>query len=65
MYHCDAAALLAAAGYEELRAHPDALQMLQDDLRQLGWPRDQVEQMLRRMDRSGEPTVYLFRCLHS
>lgn len=30
----------------------------------LGWPTDQADEMLRRMDRAGEPTAYLFRCLH-
>ncbi|MFE9694353.1 CbrC family protein [Micromonospora sp. NPDC005806] len=65
MYHCgDGAAFLGAAGYEELRAHPDALTMIRDELDHLGWPTDQADQMLRRMDRSGEPTAYLFRCLH-
>lgn len=65
LYHCgDGAAFLGPAGYEELRAHPDALEMMRDDLHQLGWPADQVGAMLRRMDAAGEPTAYLFRCLH-
>ncbi|WP_346540088.1 CbrC family protein [Micromonospora sp. DPT] len=65
LYHCgDGTAFLGVAGYEELRAHPDALKMIRDDLHRLGWPTDQVDQMLQRMDPTGEPTAYLFRCLH-
>lgn len=65
LYHCgDGAAFLGTAGYEQLRAHPDALEMIRDDLHRLGWPADQADQMLRRMDGSGEPAAYLFRCLH-
>ncbi|MDZ5447654.1 CbrC family protein [Micromonospora sp. 4G57] len=65
LYHCgDGAAFLGAAGHEDLRAHPDALEMIRDDLHRLGWPADQADAMLRRMDRSGEPTAYLFLCLH-
>jgi uncharacterized protein CbrC (UPF0167 family) len=64
-YHCgDGAAFLGPAGYEELRVHPDALEMIRDELHGLGWPADQADEMLRRMDRTGEPTAYLFRCLH-
>ncbi|MGW2625339.1 CbrC family protein [Micromonospora taraxaci] len=65
LYHCgDGAVFLGLAGYEELRAHPDALGMIRDNLLRLGWPTDQADEMLRRMDRTGEPTAYLFRCLH-
>ncbi|WP_433534379.1 CbrC family protein [Micromonospora sp. CA-249363] len=65
LYHCgDGAAFLGAAGYVELRAYPDALEMIGEDLHRLGWPADQADEILRRMDRSGEPTAYLFRCLH-
>ena len=56
-------AFLGAAGYGELCAHPDALKMIRADRHRLGWPTDQTDQMLRRMDRTGEPTAYLFRCL--
>ena len=65
LYHCGAGAgFFGAAGYEQLRAHPDALTMIRDDLHRLGWSAEQADSMLQRMDRSGEPTAYLFRCLH-
>jgi len=65
LYHCaDGTAFLGPAGYNDLEQHPDALEMIREDLRQLRWPADESERFLRRMDRIGEPTAYLFRCLH-
>ncbi|MEV6602413.1 CbrC family protein [Actinoplanes sp. NPDC051346] len=65
LYHCaDGAAFLGPAGYVELERHPDALDMIREDLRRLGWPPSDTERLLRQLDRAGEPTAYLFRCLH-
>ncbi|WP_107469761.1 CbrC family protein [Streptomyces mangrovisoli] len=38
--------------------------MLREDRRRYGWSPADTEQFLRRLDRAGEPTAYLFRCLH-
>ncbi|GAB3809435.1 hypothetical protein GCM10027605_44550 [Micromonospora zhanjiangensis] len=38
--------------------------MIREELCGLGRPADQADEMLRQMDRTGEPAVYLFRCLH-
>jgi uncharacterized protein len=65
LYHCaDGAAFLGPAGYSELEQHPDALDMIRDELRQHGWPSEEIERFLPGFDRTGEPTAYLFRCLH-
>ncbi|MER7338575.1 CbrC family protein [Streptomyces sp. NPDC000075] len=65
LYHCgDGAAFLGPAGYRELEAHPEALTMLREDRRRHGWAPADIEQFLRGLDRTGEPTAYLFRCLH-
>lgn len=65
LYHCaDGAAFLGPAGYRDLEQHPDALDMIREDLRRYGWSADDAEALLRRMGRTGDPTAYLFRCLH-
>ncbi|WP_374104971.1 CbrC family protein [Streptomyces sp. RT42] len=65
LYHCgDGAAFLGPAGYRELEAHPAALAMLRKDHQRYGWAPAETEQFLRGLDRTGEPTAYLFRCLH-
>ncbi|MFE2165414.1 CbrC family protein [Streptomyces sp. NPDC059447] len=65
LYHCgDGAAFLGPAGYRELEAHPEALAMLRKDHERYGWTPPETEQFLRSLDRAGEPTAYLFRCLH-
>jgi uncharacterized protein CbrC (UPF0167 family) len=60
----DAAAFLGLAGYAELTPYPDAVVSLCDACRRYGWPEERVEGFLRRLDKKGEPTAYLFRCLH-
>ncbi|MFE2322761.1 CbrC family protein [Streptomyces sp. NPDC059385] len=64
LYHCgDGAAFLGPAGYRELAAYPEALAMLRKDHERYGWTPPETEQFLRSLDRAGEPTAYLFRCL--
>ncbi|MFF0478907.1 CbrC family protein [Streptomyces sp. NPDC004284] len=43
---------------------PEALAMLRKDHERYGWTPPETEQFLRSLDRAGEPTAYLFRCLH-
>jgi uncharacterized protein CbrC (UPF0167 family) len=38
--------------------------MLRKDHQRYGWAPAETEQFLRGLDRAGEPTAYLFRCLH-
>ncbi|OKJ68835.1 hypothetical protein AMK31_37505 [Streptomyces sp. TSRI0107] len=65
LYHCDdGAAFLGPAGYHELEAYPEALAMLRIDHQRYGWAPSETEHFLRALDRAGEPTAYLFRCLH-
>lgn len=65
LYHCgNGAAFLGSAGYLELEPYPDAIDMLRESHRQYGWSPQETEQFLRQLDRAGEPTAYLFRCLH-
>jgi uncharacterized protein len=65
LYHCaDGAAFLGPAGYADLQPYPDALGMLRQDYRRLGWSGEETERFLQQLDRTGEPTAYLFRFLH-
>lgn len=65
LYHCaDAAAFVGSVGRAELDPHPEALDMLRQDCLALGWSPEQVERFLQQLDRTEEPTAYLFRCLH-
>ncbi|MGV9805299.1 CbrC family protein [Micromonospora chersina] len=65
LHHCgDAAAFLGAAGVAELAGLPDALESLRREGRLDGWPADQIERYLAALDKNGQPTAYLFRCLH-
>lgn len=65
LYHCgDGAAFLGPAGHNDLEPYPDAVDMLRADHRELGWSPEETEEFLRRLDRDGEPTAYLFQCLH-
>jgi uncharacterized protein CbrC (UPF0167 family) len=64
LYHCgDGAAFVGPAGYRDLTPYPDALDMLRESHRQLGWAADESEAFLHLLDRDGEPTAYLFQCL--
>jgi uncharacterized protein CbrC (UPF0167 family) len=61
--HCgDAAAFLGPAGFEEVEAFGSrTIDRLRRDL---GWqPGPQWDEFLRALDRQGQPTAYLFRCL--
>lgn len=54
--HCnDAAVFLGAVGYEELLAHPEALELLRQDM---------GDDDVQGLSRDGSPTAYLFRCRH-
>ncbi|MEU5879011.1 CbrC family protein [Spirillospora sp. NPDC047279] len=65
LYHCgDGAAFLGPVGHRELQAHAHALDMLREDHQRYGWTPPETERFLQRLDRTGEPTAYLFRCLH-
>ncbi|MFI0446814.1 CbrC family protein [Actinomadura sp. 6N118] len=65
LYHCgDGAAFLGPVGYRELEAYPDVLDLLREDHQQYGWTPPETERFLLRLSRTGEPTAYLFRCLH-
>lgn len=62
-HHDDACAFLGAVGWLELRDHPDALDAIRDQVRDWGWPDEQVEVFVEALDADGSPTAYLFRCL--
>jgi uncharacterized protein CbrC (UPF0167 family) len=65
LYHCaDATAFLGPVGRAELNAYPEALAMLDNDCRNLGWSREDTDKLLSHLDRATGPTAYLFRCLH-
>lgn len=65
LYHCaDAAAFLGRVGWEDVRHLPDALTSLRADLAQLGVDESAAAEQIAVMDRDGELTGYLFRCLH-
>jgi uncharacterized protein CbrC (UPF0167 family) len=65
MFHCaDAAAFLGPAGRAELESHADALDMLRHEHDAYGWSAEEVEDHVAALDRDGQPTAYLFRCLH-
>jgi uncharacterized protein len=65
LYHCaDAAAFLGSAGYAELAPYPDAVASLREGCQRLGWSAERTEEFLSSLDKHGEPTAYLFRCLH-
>ena len=62
-HHGDACAFLGPAGYSEVEAYgsPDLRASLSWDL---GWPEDEFAEYYVGLDREGQPTAYVFRCLH-
>jgi uncharacterized protein len=65
LFHCaDAAAFLGRAGYDRLREHPDALDMVLADLRRLGYAEERARRTAATLHVDGDATAYLFRCLH-
>ncbi len=65
LYHCgDAAAFLGLVGRKELEPYPDALETLRHENDEYNWPPEQVEEYIAGLDKDGQPTAYLFRCLH-
>jgi hypothetical protein len=65
LYHCaDAAAFVGYAGTVELEQHPEALAMVRQEYTELGMAPDDVAEYVASLDKDGEPTAYLFRCLH-
>jgi uncharacterized protein CbrC (UPF0167 family) len=65
LYHCaDACAFLGLAGRKELQLHPpQALAAVVACVREYGWPDGEVHAFVESLDRDGQPTAYLFRCL--
>jgi uncharacterized protein CbrC (UPF0167 family) len=66
LYHCaDGCAFLGAIGARELRElEPAATEAVVEGVREYGWSEAEIEQFVRTLDREGQPTAYLFRCLH-
>lgn len=65
LYHCsDGAAFLGRAGFEELREHPDAIEMLLREHDEFGWTPEKSKAYVEALHRDGDATAYLFRCLH-
>ncbi len=65
LFHCDdAAAFLGAAGWSELAHLPDAVESLRAEVTRWGWPAEVADDFVTSLDVDGEPTAYLFRCLH-
>ncbi|MGW7683354.1 CbrC family protein [Kribbella sp. NPDC054772] len=63
LYHCaDAAAYLGRVGYDVLKRHPEAVEMLVDENRAY-WSVERCEEYVRQLTADGEATGYLFRCL--
>ncbi|MFI8459460.1 CbrC family protein [Kitasatospora sp. NPDC085464] len=62
LVHCnDAAAFIGEVGYNELAAHPDALDHLRTDLRMSGWhDASQLENFLTHLGQGA--SAMLFRC---
>ena len=64
LYHCgDAAAFLGLAGDDDVREHPDALEMLLHENDEFGWSPEQSEEYVKHLRTDGDATAYLFRCL--
>ena len=64
LFHCgDAAAFLGRVGYDGLRGHPEAVEMLVQENAPFGWSQEQRENYVRHLDANGDATGYLFRCL--
>lgn len=61
LFHCgDGAACLGRVGAQEILQHPDAVACLrQGELSSLT-----DDRYLAALDANGQPTAYLFRCLH-
>ncbi|MCD6638647.1 MAG: CbrC family protein [Nocardioides sp.] len=65
LYHCaDAAAFLGRVGWDDVKDLPDALESLRADLAQLGVDAREADRQIAWMNRDGDLTGYLFRCLH-
>lgn len=65
LYHCgDAAAFLGAVGDADLRALPDAHEMLLHENDCFGWTPEQSASYVESIRADGETTAYLFQCLH-
>jgi uncharacterized protein CbrC (UPF0167 family) len=62
----DAAAFLGVAGAAELeRDFPKAIPAVKQYLRhELELPKDEAEEVLDGLTKDGEPSAYIFRCLH-
>jgi uncharacterized protein CbrC (UPF0167 family) len=65
LYHCaDGCAFLGAVGRRDLDDCPDALEVLLHENDQFGWIPEQSQRYVDSLDADGQPTAYLFSCLH-
>jgi hypothetical protein len=65
LYHCgDGCAFLGVVGRGELDPYPDAVEALLHEHDQDGWAAEDSRAYVSRLTASGQPTAYLFRCLH-
>ncbi|PYC88074.1 hypothetical protein C7C46_01605 [Streptomyces tateyamensis] len=61
--HCaDAAAFLGPVGIKELRAHPEALEMIRSEFADPRRQQHFLQSFLEALHAQGNPTAYLFRC---
>src|SRR5262249_44294940 len=65
LYHCaDGGAFLGAVGRTELDPYADAMEVLLHEYDAFGWTTEDSQDYVNRLTTSGQPTAYLFRCLH-
>ncbi len=63
--HCrDACVYLGSPPRGELRKYPDACEGIAQELRSIGWPEQDISEMIDGLDPSGDAVGYLFRCSH-
>ena len=65
LYHCaDGAEFLGLAEFEDLREYPESIECIVEDYAAAGWSAEEIHEHLVSLSRVGQPTAYLFRCLH-
>ena len=65
LFHCaDACAFLGPAGYGDVAPHRDALESLRREHDDDQWSADEIARYVESLAAHGEPTAYLFCCLH-
>ena len=64
LFHCgDGCAFLGEVGQPDLAAYADALDVIRQECKGIGWPDAAVDEFLASITKGGSPTAYLFRCL--